>query len=275
MPASVAAHPSWSVVRDDARKIVYYSDLKQVWSIDASFTRKIAVADVHSHELRIDAQGSLFGEDAKTNGRYRVWKRTADGVVTDVIPDREGYRDDYGFVADKEGALYWAKCQPAAATSVAWCTVRRRGADGRVSDAVTTANEAARRSTFGYTLNFLAAMPDGGILVADGPDIKKIVGGKLETYLKKVTRSTGRFAIMGFHSAPFGALYLAAHEDRNVIRVGPDKVTSIEARSQAPWGPTGVLRVPEGLWILEYDRATARMRFIDSKGRERVFPASP
>lgn len=266
--APASAHPSWSVVRDDARKVVYYSDLTQVFSIDARFERRVAVPRVHAHELRIDAAGNLYGEDAPVNGRYRVWKRSPDGTVSDVIADRPGSRDDYGFVEGAGGALYWTKCATASGASAGSCVVRRRLANGLVET-------AARGAPFGQPLNFLSAMADGRVLVADGPDLKVIAKtGAVETYLRQVTRSRGRFAIMGFHSLPFDALYLAAFDDRAILRVGPDRVVSVEARSKAPWSPTGVLRTPDGLWILEYDRARARLRFVDAKGRERIFPAA-
>jgi hypothetical protein len=100
-PLPVLAHPGWGLVGDDARQRVYYTDLVQVWSVERSGERRVAVPNVHTHELMLDADGNLFGEDLQGTGggwRYRVWRLSPDGRLEDVIPWRAGYRDDYGFV---------------------------------------------------------------------------------------------------------------------------------------------------------------------------------
>jgi hypothetical protein len=163
---SASAHPGWGLVRDNARGIVYYTDLTQVWRIDEKGERRVAVPNEHTHELMIDDAGNLYGEDSQGVGggwRYRVWRMSPDGRLTDVIPWKAGLRDDYGFVKDGAGALYWASCTDAKRL----CTVKRRTADGRVS-------VAAGGAEFARPLNFVAAEPGGGVLLADGPDLKRI-----------------------------------------------------------------------------------------------------
>lgn len=268
LPSLSSAHPSWSIAHDRARGLVYYSDLRQVWSVDATLTRRLVVANVHTHELLVDAEGNLYGEDARVNGRHRVWRRSPGGVLTDVIPDTEGYRDDWGFVEGPGGALYWAKCENPA-NGQASCGVRRRLPDGRVET-------AARGARFGHPLNFLSRDAEGRILIGDGPDVKRLkADDTLEVVARGVTRATDRFAFMGFHTAEDGALYLAAFGDRTIVRVAKDGTRRIEARSSAPWSPTGVLKTTQGLWILEFDGARARLRFRPAKGAERLFPISP
>lgn len=57
----------------------------------------IAVPNVHSHELALDAAGNLYGEHLWYEGErtdrwsHRIWRRSPDGGVTDVIPAREGF----------------------------------------------------------------------------------------------------------------------------------------------------------------------------------------
>ena len=268
LPAAAGAHPSWSIAHDRARGLVYYSDLRQVWSIDAAFTRLLVVPNVHTHELLVDAEGNLYGEDARVNGRHRVWRRSPGGVLADVIPDTVGYRDDWGFVEGPGGALYWAKCENPA-TGRASCAIRRRLPGGRIED-------AARGLRFAHPLNFLSRDAEGRILVGDGPDVKRLKSDdSVEIFARGVTRASDRFAFMGFHTADDGALYLAAYGDRTIVRVSKEGSRSIEARSSAPWSPTGVLKTVHGLWILEFDGARARLRFRPTKGDERVFPVSP
>ena len=265
---TVEAHPSWSIVRDKARGLVYYSDLRQVFVINSKLERRVAVPDVHTHELRIDEQGRLFGEDAKVNGRHRVWRLDPDGRLVDIIPDQAGFRDDWGFVADGAGRLYWAKCQNNAPGGP-FCVVKRRAKEGRIE-------VAAGGARFAHPLNFLAPATDGAVLVADGPDVKKIQDGAAPTVLfSSLTRAKDRFAIMGFHQETDGAVVAAAFGDGEIVRVTPTGVKSVLAKSPAPWAPTGVLRTESGLWILEFDGARARLRFLDKAGRETAFPVSP
>jgi len=72
------------------------------------------VADVHTHELCLDAKDNLYGEhlwyegDATKKWGHRVWRLKPDGTVSDVIPAREGFLKDYSFVRDRAGNMYWA-----------------------------------------------------------------------------------------------------------------------------------------------------------------------
>ena len=43
--------------------MIYYTDLQRVYRIDANGERSVAVPDVHTHELRLDDPGNLYGED--------------------------------------------------------------------------------------------------------------------------------------------------------------------------------------------------------------------
>jgi sugar lactone lactonase YvrE len=262
-PRRAGAHPGWGVVRDAAGN-VYYTDLAHVWRVDARGRRSIVVRDVHTHELMLDSAGALYGEHAEFLGgdrfRHRVWRRTRDGRVEDVVPRRAGYRDGYGFVRGGDGALYWASCLGGGS-----CVVKRRDPAGRV-------DTAARGARFAAPLNFLAAAPDGTLLVADGADLHRITrDGRLVRVARALAREGGRFALMGVHAARDGRVYVAAHFDRAVIELAPDGTRRVAARSEAPWRPSGVLAAPDGLWVLEYDDARARLRHLRPDGRVRTF----
>lgn len=261
------AHPGWGLVRDSTRGVIYYTDLQRVWRISPTGERSVAVADVHTHELMLDDRGNLYGEDLEGLGgdrwRYRVWRLSPDGRLEDVMPWRPGFRDDYGFVPDAAGALYWASCVDGTQS----CVVKRRAGDGRVSI-------AAGGETFGRPLNFLAPGPRGHVLVADGADLKRLTETGVEIVASSLARAGGRFAIMGFHAASDGSIYAAAYEDRTVVRLAPDGTRSVAARSDPPWQPTGVLLAPDGLWVMEYDAARVQLRRIGSDRRVRVYGPS-
>ena len=258
------AHPGWGIVRDPTRGVIYYTDLQRVYRIDAKGERSVAVPDVHTHELRLDDAGNLYGEDLEGLGgdrwRYRAWRLSPDGRLVDVIPWQPNIRDDYGFVADAAGALYWASCVDMSHP----CTVKRRTNDGKVA-------VAAGGATFARPLNFLAPGLRGSVLLADGPDLKRVTAGGVELVAAGLSRAGGRFAIMGLHAADDGSIYAALFEDRVVVRLAPDGSRSVAARSDAPWQPSGVLVAPDGLWVMEYDAARLQLRRIGSDGRVRVY----
>src|SRR5690242_774748 len=113
LTATAFAHPSVSVVVD-RKGNVYYSDLKQVWRVDAQGTKSVVVPNVHTHELWLDSSDALYGEhlwytgpqDGSGKWFHRVWQRSADGHMTDVVPTTEGFRTTFSFARDAQGNGY-------------------------------------------------------------------------------------------------------------------------------------------------------------------------
>lgn len=258
------AHPGWGLVRDPVRGIVYYTDLVQVWKIDRAGRRTVAVPKVHSHELRLDPQGNLYGEDLENSDdqwRNRVWRLSPDGRLTDMIPWRPGFREDYGFVADSSGNLYWTQCSVEGDR----CVVNRRTPNGQV-------RATGRGRRFARPLNFLASDDAGRVLLADGKDLLRLTpADTFATVFRDAARTGDRFAIMGFHARPAGEIAIAAFEDRLVVRLTPGRPPRILYRAQRPWQPSAVLETPDGLWITEYDGSRVRQRYHDAAGRERTW----
>jgi hypothetical protein len=253
------AHPGVGIVMDRQGN-VFYTDLVHVWRIASNGTRSIAVRDVHTHELAIDRDGSLVGEDSEYMGgdrwRTRVWRRAPDGRVTDVIPWTDGFWRDYGFVRDPAGAMYWSYCPERR------CTIRRRGADGRITS-------VAPQVRWGNNINWMAAAPDGSLIVVDGRDLRRIDrAGRLGL----LARNVGEM-MMGMWVDARSNVYVAVYGARAVMRVASDGRTTTVARSTAPWAPSGVMVAPNGdLWLLEYSTGNeARVRRITRDGRATVF----
>jgi hypothetical protein len=253
------AHPGVGIVMDRQGN-VFYTDLVHVWRIAPDGRTSIAVRDVHTHELAIDGTGTLFGEDSEYLGgdrwRHRVWRRAPDGRVTDVIPWRDGFFRDYGFVRDAAGAMYWVPCPERR------CTIRKRTRDGRT----TTVGPGVR---FGHYINWIAAGSRGSVWVVDGEDLRRIdSAGRIST----VVRDLGP-GMMGLFPDAQGGLYVAVYGARSVVRVGPDGRVTTVARTPTPWAPSGVMVAPDGdLWILEYSTSNeARVRRIARNGRVTVF----
>lgn len=112
-PLAVKAHPGVGIVKDSKGNI-YYTDLEQVWKIAKNGSRSVAVKNVHTHELFIDASDNLFGEDKWYNGEklntwgYFVWCLKNNGTLDTIIKPSPGFLTNYSFVRDAAGNMYLA-----------------------------------------------------------------------------------------------------------------------------------------------------------------------
>ena len=256
---TAAAHPAVGLVIDPSGA-VYYSDLARVWRIAPDGRRSVAVPDVHTHELAVDASGVLYGEDSEYLGndryRHRIWKRDPDGRVSDVVPWRDGFWRDYGFVVDRRGAMYWTACPEKV------CTLYRRGPDGRRAI-------VARGDAFRHQIQWMAAADDEHLFVIDGDALTLV---SPDGRVRILAGELGGGA-MGLWPLSGGSVYVAVYGRREVVRVDRSGAVTTVLRSSPPWAPSGILRAPNGdLWVLEYSSSNeARVRRIGSDGAARVF----
>lgn len=256
----VRAHPPVGIVMDP-RGTVFFSDLRYVWQITPDGRKRIAVRGVHTHELAVDAAGNLYGGDSQYLGgdryRHRVWRRSPEGRVSDVIPWRDGFWPAYGFVREAGGAHYEVS-RPARR-----CTIRRRTASGR-------AEVFAPRAPLGDNVQWMAAAGRRSLYVIDRGALRHVSRtGQLRTVADRLGAHP-----MGLWSDTLrGSVYVAVLGARRVIRVDAAGRRSVVARSPDPWGPSGVLRAPDGaLWILEVSTShQVRVRRIGRDGRSRIF----
>jgi hypothetical protein len=268
-PLLARAHPPISVVMDRSGN-VFYSDLKRVWIVSPTTGQKsIAVPNVHSHELFLDSAGNLFGEhtwydDRTKKWSFRVWKRAANGDITDVIPAKEGFRTDYSFVRDSTGAMYFATSAPAG--------VWRRAQDGKVT--------LLSRGPF-TDIRWMAAAADGTLHLIDDGNLKRVrPGGAVETVAPRLaSRSLLRFnvakhhIVMGLWLDSGNNVYAASYGSGEVKRITPKGDVTVISESALPWGPTGGMVSPAGdLWILETNILNeVRLKRISRNGSVRYY----
>lgn len=246
---SLFAHPPVSVVID-SRGNVYYSDLEQVLRIAPDGTKTVAVPNVHTHELYVDARDNLFGEhlwyegDATKKWGHYVWRRDAGGRVAKVIPNREGFPRDYSFVRDRAGNMYFA--DPVGKTIV------KRTPAGK--------NEVLARGGF-RDVRWMSVLPDGTLDFTDAGDVVRITPDRRLTRIAHgLAKSTvlrphvpDRHAIQGIWHDRNGAIHLADSAHGQVKRVTAAGKVSVVAESIPPWSPCGGAFAPNGdLLVLEY-----------------------
>ena len=251
------AHPPVSVVLD-ARGNAYYSDLEQVWRLAPNGTKSVAVPNVHTHELYLDAQGNLYGEHLWYNGEtantwgHYVWRRAPDGKVSYVIPRSPGFLQNYGFVRDAAGNLYFA------VGGEARHEVRKRAPNGAIS-------LVARG--FG-DVRWLHVTPAGTLYVVDGVDVVRVGrDGKVTRLARGVSGTTAarpqvsiRHAAMGIWTDRQENVYVAAFGQGAVKRITPQGQVTVVAQSTWPWGPTGGTFAPNGDLVLLEASATNQVR---------------
>ncbi len=248
------AHPGVGIVADRAGN-VYYTDLSQVWRIDAAGKRTIVVPKVHTHELSLDGDGNLYGEhlwydgEAKNTWGHRVWRRAADGTLTDVIPARRGFREDHrdvAFVRDAAGAMYWAERGPVT-------TIVRRAPDGTLSEVA--------RGGF-RNVRWMTAAPDGTLYVVDMYDLVRIRPDGSRTVLaenlpgRSLRRSISedQHAVMGVWLDGAGNAYAAVAAEHVVKRIDAQGRVTDAFRSPVGWSPSGGCFAANGdLYVLEFN----------------------
>jgi hypothetical protein len=270
--ALVADQPPVSVVMD-SRGFVYYSDLENVWRISPTGARAPAVIGVHTHQLYVDPQDRLYGEDATNDPAtgqpyHRVWRLDPDGTLTDVIPLRPGYLWDYGdfgFVHDRMGVAYLLQRTGGAA-------LLRLGESGKVS------RVTLPRSEPGFAL----PTPDGRVLVTSGLDLIRVDPRwqqaavwkpDLADVTPRVVDVEDRQALLGLWLDPQARVYVACYAGAAVLRIDSDGEVSLVARSPDGWSPSGGMVGPDdSLWLLEMSEANeVRLRRLMSDGTERLY----
>lgn len=262
------AHPGVGIVRAKDGTI-FYSDLSRVWRIAPSGEKSVAVPDVHTHELFLDADGSLYGEhlwyegDRTKKWGHRVWKRSPHGAIADVVPAREGFRSEPSFVRDAAGAMYFSgverrdtlfRKRPGAPPE-AWATGFRK-------------------------IRWMIAAADGTAhLVDDGDLVRVSPNGRVTRVVLDLARrgppgSVGSCdLLMGIWLGADGDVFVASYGARAVLRVSPAGEVTTAARTEAPWSPSGGLAAPDGdLWLLENSESNAvRVRRIAKNGAITVY----
>lgn len=272
--ASVSAHPGIGIVMD-SRGNVFYTDLKQVWKISPEGKKSIAVANVHTHELYLDDEDNLYGEhlwyegEATNKWGHRVWKLSANGTLTDIIPARGGFREDYkdcSFVRDRAGNMYWAE-------RGAPIIIRKRTPDGAIAD-------FCKAHDF-RDVRWMIASTEGTVYLIDDGDLRCITSdGTVSTLARNLgERSLSQFfmgnqhSIMGLWLDQEANVYVAVYSGRMVKKVDRAGKVTVAARSSVPWSPTGGLVASNGdLWLLENSMTNSvRVRQIRRDGTEKVY----
>lgn len=267
---SCVAHPGVGIVMD-SKGNVFYTDTEKVWRIDLSGRKSVVIPNVHTHELYLDANDNLFGEHLWYEGSgdkwgHYIWRYSALGKLEKIKPDTEGFRNEYSFVRDHVGNMFWANrdkdCQQV-------IQIDSRMNKRKVSD-----------DCF-ENIRWMYANKKGELLFMDFQDLVKInkqgnvnrVAGKIAN--KEWTRSNidNQNAVFGVWDDAQGNMYAAVTRSRVVKKFDMSGKEQIAIQTSAPWAPTGGLVSPSGdLWILECsDTNAVRVERLTKDNRRIVY----
>ena len=267
------AHPGVSIVMD-SRGVVYYTDLVHVWKILPDGTKQIAVREVHTHELYLDADDNLYGEHVAYEGEatdtwnHRVWRLSPDGTLTNTIPTRSGHPVDfydYSFVRDGQGTLF-----------------RLRRGDAPEVVLVTGGEQRALPIRLGSGDIGWGTFGHGAFYFTRGDALLRLdpTSGTMQTVAEDLIERTlvfrfvgRRHALMGLWTDAEANVYVSVFSGQVVKRITPDGIVTVVAETSGLWSPAGGLVAPDGaLWLLEYSSGNeARVRRLAADGTATVF----
>ncbi len=256
------AHPGIGIVKDSKGNI-YYTDLHHVWKISPDGTKTIAVHNVHTHELYMDANDDLYGEHLWYNGEkldtwgHYAWCLRNNNKLDTVIKPTPGFLKNYSFVRDAKGNMYWVERH-------GMCSFLRKSSDGKIDTILQGKFNDVR---WMYSTNA------GVIYFIDLYDLYKIdTSHKLSLLAKHIAQNSpsfgwtggGSHSLFGIWTDSVENVYVANLSGQVVKRISQAGNVANFVYSTTPWSPTGGVSDNDGsLWLLETSLTNdARVRKI-------------
>lgn len=270
--ASVFAHPGVGIVMN-SEGAIFYTDLTHVWKISTDGTRTIAVKNVHTHELYIDDQDTLYGEHEWYEGEATdkwgnyVWCLTKEGQFEKVISDVEGFLDNNTLVRDAGGNSYWSK------NSTEGDRLMQQSSTGQNSEFSIHKFRDIRWMHFSKSQNSL--------YVIDHLAIKKVTpNGSLEVLAENLKENkpsyeevADRHYLFGLATDSKNNVFVAAYGAQRVKKINSSGVVSTVFESEVGWSPCGVLIAPDNSrWVMEFSKGgKTRVTKINRDGSRIIY----
>jgi hypothetical protein len=241
------AHPGIGIVRD-SKGFIYYTDLTNVYRLDPSTNKKsIAVPNVHTHQLYMDAQDNLYGEhlwyaDEATNRfDHYLWKLSAEDKLETISGTSNAYADfDFSLVRDNEGNQYRVQ-------ALTTDHILKKTKEGTV--------ETIASGSF-KNVSWLQPAGDGTLYFSNGNAVFKIAGGagvvKVAGPVSSNENDPAIYRIWQKETA--GPLYVAVASEHAIKIDSSGLIENFFIEKGNNWLITGGVFDKEGeLWVLEYN----------------------
>jgi hypothetical protein len=269
---SLLAHPGVGIVMD-SKGNVFYTDLVHVWKIATDGTQTIAVRDVHTHELYLDAEDNLYGEHVWYEGEatdkwgHYIWSLRKNGELIRTKEATEGFPEDNTLRRDYDGNTYWS-------TKVDEHDVLKITEAGGKKRLLSTHQFDDIRWMF-------VAPCSKDIFVIDHLSLKKVnTEGEVEMLAENLKEGGSIFSRVNDHHYLYGVwfdgddnVYVAVYGASKVIKIMPGGKKETVHKSSRGWSPSGGLIGNDGTsWIMEFSsRNKTRVVKISAEGERQVF----
>jgi len=243
---NVRAHPPWSIAVDRSGQI-YFSDLETIWRIDVQGKLSVLRAGVrgrHTHELTIDADGNLYGEDLRYEPATQrfisaLWKITPAGDFEYILAPTDSPPKGMSIWKDRSGNMY-SVAQPGGSREA---LILKRTTDGKII-ALSGDSRAVDEVQPGVLYSDgMALAPDGSLYIRTGVDTRRVTMDGAITILPR--------SPVGFAVDAQGNIFGADYVDRRIIKRTPDGKETILLHTPSPWRPAGVALKDSALYVLE------------------------
>ncbi|HEV2705480.1 MAG TPA: hypothetical protein VGV59_06120 [Pyrinomonadaceae bacterium] len=271
------AHPPWGIAVDTQRR-VYFSALETIWKIDAEGRLAVFRAGVsgrHTHELRMDEGGNLYGEDLTyepATGRWisALWKMTPAGDFAYLLAPTDKPPKGLSIWTDSRGNSYSLQRE----TPAHELLLTKRTPDGNLEALLgSKAALEKRRQTLFYNLGGAAFGAEGAFYFTDGRSVRKL---SADGSIKLLAREVADAHLLGLTVDARGDVYVADLKSRRVLKINADGKASAVLEAEREWMPTGVAHKDGSLYILEFKSTPAagslvpRVRRLSADGKVTV-----
>jgi hypothetical protein len=254
--AGASAHPPSGIVVDNEGRVFFQDGLKGVWRVEEGRPPTL----FHSlawHWMTLDAEGK-FANSPEQFGEWFARVTPAGRRPALVVCS------DYPCVIGKDGNLYFAHMHS--------LKIMRRTPEG--AESILASPEQFRvDATRPFGVTGITCGPNGKLylfLLADDSGEHAIysvaMDGTIGEFAKnfvteKIPESERHIEAMSEYSRGMavdqqGNVYIAVTGNRCVMKLTPQRETSVLLRAEKPWSPTGVAELNGDVYVLEYDDET-------------------
>ncbi len=256
------SHPGIGLVYDGDHTI-YYTDLSHIWQMDTrTGEKKIAIENIHSHELYLDKEGNLYGEhywydDADDVFRNYIWKMEPGGNTSKVRDVQPGENTDFSFVRDPEFRSY-AFRQDEEFSSIV------------LSDS--TGSQVINRGRYS-NLGWSYLSSESVLYFTDYPSVYALEDNSLRTVAEDLSDARIPFSIQSDTHHLYGIwtdkdenVYVAVYGGRIIKKINAEGTIEPVLKSDFFWSPVnGIFDKDKHLWLMESSlNGRIRVRKINS-----------
>lgn len=265
-PLSTEAHPGIGLVYD-GKHTMYYTDLVHIWKMDTnSGEASIFLENIHSHELWLDDNDTLYGEhywydESVQVFKHYIWMAKPDADFSKISETHVGENDHFSFVRESLNSSY------------------RLTTGSSKFELIHINNDS---TSILAKLDFidpswLYLTSDSNVFIVDYPSLHSISlkDSSITQWSEDLSYSSLPFSLQDNHHHIYGVwqdinsnIYVALFGGRKVVRIDSSLNQKTVIKTSFFWSPiNGVFDSNNDLWLLEASmRGKVRLRKVALNG---------